>query len=46
MRFHEFAPTKYLQTPAVSNVPAELITQTRNIPVIPDAVKHQRCATA
>lgn len=42
MRFHEFAPTKYLQTPAVSNVPAEPITQVRNVPIIPDAVKHQR----
>ncbi len=42
MRFYEFAPTKYLQTPAVSNVPAEPVTQVRNIPVIPDAVKHQR----
>lgn len=42
MRFYEFAPTRYLQTPAVSNVPAVPITQVRNVPVIPDAVKHQR----
>ncbi len=42
MRFYEFAPTKYLQTPAVSNVPAEPITQVRNVPVIPDEIKHQR----
>ena len=42
MRFYEFAPTRYLQTPAVSNVPAVPITQVRNVPVIPDAVKRQR----
>lgn len=42
MRFYEFAPTRYLQTPAVSNVPAVPITQVRSVPVIPDAVKHQR----
>ena len=42
MRFKEFAPVRYLQTPAVSNMPAEPITHVTNIPVIPDAVKHQR----
>jgi hypothetical protein len=42
MRFYEFAPVRYLQTPAVSNAPAEPFTQVKNIPVIPDAVKHQR----
>jgi hypothetical protein len=42
MRFYEFAPVRYLQTPAVSNAPAEPVTQVKNIPVIPDAVKHQR----
>ncbi len=42
MRFYEFAPTRYLQTPAVSNVPAEPITQVRSVPVIPDSVKRQR----
>ena len=42
MRFYEFAPVRYLQTPAVSNAPTEPITQVKNIPVIPDAVKHQR----
>ena len=42
MRYKEFAPVRYLQTPAVSNAPAEPITQVKNIPVIPNAVKHQR----
>ena len=42
MRYKEFAPTRYLQTPAVSNAPAEPITQFKNIAVIPDDVKHQR----
>ena len=42
MRFYEFAPVRYLRTPAVSNAPTEPITQVKNIPVIPDAVKHQR----
>jgi hypothetical protein len=42
MRFYEFAPVRYLQTPAVSNAPAEPITQFKNIAVIPDDVKHQR----
>jgi hypothetical protein len=42
MRFYEFAPVRYLQTPAVSNAPAEIITQFKNIAVIPDDVKHQR----
>ena len=42
MRFYEFAPIKYLRTPAVSNVPAEPVTQVRNVPVIPDAIKRQR----
>ena len=42
MRYKEFAPVRYLQTPAVSNAPTEPITQVKNIPVIPDAVKHQR----
>lgn len=42
MRFYEFAPIKYLRTPAVSNVPAEPITQVRNVPVIPEPVKRQR----
>jgi hypothetical protein len=42
MRFYEFAPARYLQTPAVSNVPAEPITQVKNVAVIPDDVKHQR----
>ncbi len=42
MRFDEFAPTKYIQTPAVSNVPAEPVTQVRNIPVIAEPVKRQR----
>ena len=42
MRFFEFAPVRYLQTPAVSNAPVEPVTQVKNIPVIPDAVKHQR----
>ena len=42
MRFYEFAPTRYLQTPVFSNAPAEPITQYKNIAVIPDDVKHQR----
>jgi len=42
MRFYEFAPTRYLQTPAVSNVPAEPVTQVRTIPVIPEPIKRQR----
>ena len=42
MRFYEFAPTRYLQTPAVSNAPAEPISQFKNIAVIPDDVNHQR----
>jgi hypothetical protein len=42
MRFYEFAPTRYLQTPAVSNAPAEPITQFKSVAVIPDDVKHQR----
>jgi len=31
MRFYEFAPTRYLQTPAVSNAPVEPITQVKNV---------------
>ncbi len=46
MRFYEFAPVRYLQTPAVSNAPTEPITQVKNIPVIPDYVKHQRVQQA
>ncbi len=46
MRFYEFAPTRYLQTPAVSNAPAEPITQVKNVALIPDAVKHQRVQQA
>jgi hypothetical protein len=46
MRFYEFAPVRYLQTPAVSNSPTEPITQVKNIPVIPNAVKHQRVQQA
>lgn len=46
MRYYEFTPVRYLQTPAVSNAPAEPITQVRNVPVIPDAVKHQRVQQA
>lgn len=46
MRFYEFAPVRYLQTPAVSNAPTEPITQVKNIPVIPNAVKHQRVQQA
>lgn len=42
MRFYEFAPIRYLQTPAVSNVPAEPVTQVRSVPVIPEPVKRQR----
>ena len=42
MRFYEFAPVRYMQTPAVSNVPAEPVTQVRNIPVIAEPVKRQR----
>ena len=42
MRFYEFATTRYLQTPAVSNVPAEPVTQVRNVPVIPEPIKRQR----
>ena len=42
MRYKEFAPIRYLQTPAVSNAPAEPITQFKSIAVIPDDVKHQR----
>ncbi len=42
MRFREFAPIRYLQTPVVSNAPAEPITSVRNIPVIPDEIKHRR----
>ena len=42
MRFYEFAPTRYLQTPVFSNAPAETITHVKNVAVIPDAVKHQR----
>ena len=42
MRFYEFAPVRYLQTPVFSNAPAETITQVKNVAVIPDAVKHQR----
>jgi len=42
VRFYEFAPTRYLQTPVVSNVPAEPVTQVRNIPVIAEPVKRQR----
>jgi hypothetical protein len=41
MRFYEFAPTCYLQTQAVSNAPAEPITQFKNVAVIPDDVNHQ-----
>ena len=46
MRYKEFAPVRYLQTPAVSNAPTEPITQVKNIPVIPDSVKHQRVQQA
>ncbi len=46
MRYKEFAPLRYLQTPAVSNAPTEPITQVKNIPVIPDSVKHQRVQQA
>jgi hypothetical protein len=46
MRYKEFAPVRYLQTPAVSNAPTEPITQVKNIPVIPNAVKHQRVQQA
>ncbi len=46
MRYKEFAPTRYLQSPSISNVPAEPITQVRYVPVIPDAVKHQRVQQA
>ncbi len=42
MRFYEFAPVRYMQTPAVSNVPAEPVTQVRNIPVVAEPVKRQR----
>jgi len=46
MRFKEFAPVRYLQTPAVSNMPSEPTTQVKNVPVIPNAVKHQRVQQA
>lgn len=42
MRFYEFTPVRYMQTPTVSNAPAEPVTSVRNIPVLPDVVKHQR----
>jgi hypothetical protein len=42
MRSHEFIPVRYIQTPAVSNTPAASTVSFQNIPVVPDAVKHQR----
>ncbi len=42
MRFFEFAPIRYIQTPAASNAPAEPVITVQNIPVIPDSIKHQR----
>jgi hypothetical protein len=42
MRFYEFAPVRYIKTPAVTNAPAEPVISFQNIPVVPDAVKHQR----
>jgi len=42
MRFFEFVPVRYISTPAISNAPAEPVTSFQNIPVVPDAVKHQR----
>jgi hypothetical protein len=42
MRYKDIVPVRYIQTPVISNVPAEPITQVRNVPVVPDAVKHQR----
>jgi hypothetical protein len=46
MRYKDIAPVRYLQTPAVSNAPAEPITQVRNVPVVPNAIKHQRVQQA
>ena len=46
MRFYEFAPSRSLQTPAVSNAPAEPITHVKNVALIPDTVKHQRVQQA
>lgn len=42
MRSHEFIPIRYIQTPAVSNTPAASTVSFQKIPVVPDAVKHQR----
>jgi hypothetical protein len=42
MRFFEFAPVRYIRTPPVTNAPAEPVTSFQNIPIVPDAVKHQR----
>ena len=42
MRFVEFAPVRYIQAPAVTTATAEPVTSFRSIPVMPDAVKHQR----
>ena len=41
MRYKDIVPVRYIQTPVISNVPAEPITQVRNVPVVPDAEKHQ-----
>lgn len=46
MRYKDITPVRYLQTPAVSNAPAEPITQVRNVPVVPNAIKHQRVQQA
>ncbi len=42
MRSHEFIPIRYIQTPAVNNTAAASTVSFQKIPVVPDAVKHQR----
>jgi hypothetical protein len=42
MRSHEFIPVRYIPTPAVTNAPVAPVTSYQQIPVVPDAVKHQR----
>ena len=46
MRYKDIVPVRYIQTPVISNVPAEPITQVRNVPVVPNAIKHQRVQQA
>ena len=46
MRYKDIVPVRYIQTPVISNLPAEPITQVRNVPVVPNAIKHQRVQQA